>query len=78
MKKLTITFTFDDERTVQIISKSLLPELPKDVLHTKVRLNVEKNTLFLHIQGTQTSEVRAACNSYFRWIETAYAVAQSI
>jgi len=78
MKHLQISFTFDDEKTVQIITQSLLPELPKDVLQTKVTLTIEDTTLILDIQGSQTSAVRAACNSYFRWIETAYKVAQSI
>lgn len=78
MIDLTVSFTFDDEKTVHIISQSLLPELPKEVLQTKVTLSIENNTLSLHIHGTQTSAVRAACNSYFRWIETAYAVSCSI
>ena len=78
MKQITVSFTFADEKTVQIITQSLLPELPKDILQTKVTLTVEDTTLILHIKGSQTSAVRAACNSYFRWIETAYKVAQSI
>ena len=78
MKQITVSFTFADEKTVQIITQSLLPELPKDVLQTKVTLTVEDTTLILHIEGSQTSAVRAACNSYFRWIETAYNVTQSI
>lgn len=70
MKKALFIFTLD-EKTVDIIAKSLLPESKRIVPRTKVEIKNNKNKLVLSITADDVSALRAAVNSYLRWIKTA-------
>lgn len=77
MKQILFHFTFDDAKITDIIHQSLLPELPNDILQTTIKLKKNKNILEVQIIGENISSIRAACNSYLRWIETAASVTYS-
>ncbi|MDI6917534.1 MAG: KEOPS complex subunit Pcc1 [Thermoplasmatales archaeon] len=70
MKKAVFTFTLD-EFTADIIAKSLLPESKRILPRTKVEIENKKNKLILSIMADDVSALRAAINSYLRWIKTA-------
>ncbi|MFO8078226.1 MAG: KEOPS complex subunit Pcc1 [Thermoplasmatota archaeon] len=78
MKKATLSLEFDSPQKAQIIAGSLLPELQKNIPHTTINMNIEENMIILSIQAEQTNTLRAACNSYIRWIQTAVSVQNSL
>ncbi|MBU2565739.1 MAG: hypothetical protein KJ655_05750 [Candidatus Thermoplasmatota archaeon] len=70
MKKATFTFELD-EKTSEIVAKSLLPESKRIVPRTKVEIKNNKGKLVLNIMADDVSALRAGINSYLRWIKTA-------
>ena len=73
-KKASFNFIFDSSNQAEIIAKSLNPELKQKIPHTNVKISTDDNNLFLDIESIDTSSLRAACNSYLRWINTAISV----
>jgi tRNA threonylcarbamoyladenosine modification (KEOPS) complex Pcc1 subunit len=70
MKKATFTFVLD-EKTSEIVAKSLLPESKRKIPRTKVEIKNKKGKLVLNIMADDVSALRAGINSYLRWIKTA-------
>lgn len=70
MKKASFFFHFDSEDDVKIIVESLKPEIKNKILKTDVSINFSKNIFTFEIISKDTSSLRAACNSYLRWIST--------
>ncbi len=70
MHTAEIIFHFDEKNTAKIIYESLLPELAKDIPQTTTKLTFNGNILTLLISAKTTPILRAAINSYSRWIET--------
>lgn len=70
MHTAEITFHFDEKNTAKIIYGSLLPELAKDIPQTTTKITINGNILTLIICAKKTPILRAAINSYSRWIET--------
>ena len=60
----------------QLIAESLHPEIKHKIPKTNVVLKCNQNTLTLKIESADLSSLRAACNSYLRWIQTAQNVKQ--
>jgi tRNA threonylcarbamoyladenosine modification (KEOPS) complex Pcc1 subunit len=71
---IQFTFTFDSEEQATHIARCLQPEIKKDSSQMIIHLTQQKHKLFLRISATHTVMIRAAVNSYLRWIETAYSV----
>jgi tRNA threonylcarbamoyladenosine modification (KEOPS) complex Pcc1 subunit len=71
MHSAIITYQFDSAETASIIYGSLLPELSKKIPHTTTKVTQSKNNITLAISGSTTPVLRAAINSYSRWIQTA-------
>ena len=71
MHTAKITITFDESQSASIIYASLLPELSKNIPQTTTKIVHSKNTLTLSISAQTTPVLRAAINSYSRWIQTA-------
>ena len=71
MKKARFTFVFDTFEEASIIQKSLSPEIKHKVPKTDINIRVSDKTIFLEISSNDTSSLRAAINSYLRWINTA-------
>ncbi|OYT29349.1 hypothetical protein B6U98_02675 [Thermoplasmatales archaeon ex4572_165] len=73
-KKIVLTISFDSEKQSCIIAGSLKPEMQKDIPHVKIVLKQNKEKIILEFSAMQTNVLRAAINSYVRWIETAYSI----
>ena len=78
MKKASFVFVFDSEEEAKIVLKSLNPEVKNKIPKTNVDISVSKKKLSLKIQSDDISSLRAACNSYLRWINTALAVKKTV
>ena len=73
-KNATFQFYFHSSAEAGIVASSLSPELKQKIPKTNVKITLSDNTLFLNIQSNDLSSLRAACNSYLRWINTAISV----
>ena len=69
-----LTITFSSKKQAQIISASLKPEIQKDIPNVRINLKNKNTEIILSFSALHTNVLRAAINSYIRWIETAYAV----
>lgn len=78
MKCAKFTFYFDSEDEANVIFKSLIPEIKHKIPKTNVEFSFSKKTLHLKIQTIDISSLRAACNSYLRWINTALNVKKTV
>ena len=78
MKKATFSLTFDSPQKAEIIAGSLLPEIQKNIPHTTIDMKIEENKMILTIHAEQTNTLRAACNSYIRWIQTAVSIQDTL
>ncbi len=71
MKSVKFKFIFDTPDDAEVITSSLDPEIKHKIPKTNVKLEVSEKTVFLEIESIDTSSLRAAINSYLRWIITA-------
>ena len=71
MKKARFTFIFNTADEAKIVTRSLDPEIKHKIPKTDVKLTTSDKTVFLDIKANDTSSLRAAINSYLRWINTA-------
>jgi len=76
--KANFIFYFDSENEAEIIFNSLNPESKNKIPKTNVKIFVDKNKLELNIESKDISSLRAASNSYLRWINTALNVKKSV
>ncbi len=53
---------------------ALAPEAGRDIPRTKVRASMEDGSMVLKVDATDLSALRAALNSYLRWIMVAQEV----
>lgn len=74
MHTAKIKITFDQVQTASIIYATLLPELSKNIPQTTIEVTQLDRTLTLTISAQTTPVLRAAINSYSRWIQTAVQV----
>ena len=61
-----------------MIAQSLSPEISHKIPKSNVTFTIEKKILTMTIESEDVSTLRAACNSYLRWIQTALAVRQLV
>lgn len=73
-KNASFIFTFDSFEEAEIVAESLSPEVKHKIPKANVELSLSKNILSLKIESEDISTLRAACNSYLRWINTAIKV----
>ena len=76
MHKIVLSIAFDSVEQAKIVYASLLPELSKKIPQTNCTLNQEEHQLILSLTAHTTPVLRAALNSYGRWIQTAMNVQQ--
>ena len=74
MKTTTFIFHFDSVEETKLIAESLSPEIKHKIPKTNVTISHYNNKLSLTIESKDVSNLRAACNSYLRWIKTAIEV----
>lgn len=78
MKTAIFEFNFDTEDEARIVASSLNPEIKNKIPKTKVDVSLSRKTFNLRIEANDLSSLRAACNSYLRWINTALNVKKTI
>jgi len=78
IKKATFFFFFSFTKDAYIVSQSLSPEIQHKIPKSNVTFFIDKKTLKVTIESEDVSSLRAACNSYLRWIQTALSVKQLV
>lgn len=78
MKSARFVFNFDSEEEARIIAESLDPEIKHKIPKTNVEVFRSNKTFSIKIETKDISSLRAACNSYLRWINTALNVKKTI
>jgi tRNA threonylcarbamoyladenosine modification (KEOPS) complex Pcc1 subunit len=78
MKSAEFIFNFDTENEAKIIAGSLDPEIKQKIPKTTVNVSLNGSTFSLKIEAKDISSLRAACNSYLRWINTALSVKKTV
>ena len=68
MKKGIITIQ-KQGNIADVVAKSLLPEMDRNIPRTKVNLKEDKNKIQIEIQAQDVNALRAAINSYLRWMK---------
>lgn len=78
MKTASFIFDFDTEDEARIVASSLDPEIKNKIPKTNVEVSLAGKTFTIIINAEDLSSLRAACNSYLRWINTALNVKKTI
>jgi tRNA threonylcarbamoyladenosine modification (KEOPS) complex Pcc1 subunit len=78
IKKATFFFFFPSVKDAYIVSQSLSPEIQHKIPKSNVTFFIDKKTLEVTIESEDVSSLRAAGNSYLRWIQTALSVKQLV
>ena len=78
MKSAKFVFVFDSEEEAKIVAESLSPEIKHKIPKTNVEVSLSKKKFSLTIEAKNISSLRAACNSYLRWINTALNVKKTV
>ena len=78
MRKANFVLVFDSEEEARIVAESLSPEIKHRIPKTKVEVSLSNKTFSLEIEAKDISSLRAACNSYLRWIKTALDVKKTV
>ncbi len=78
MKKACFVFNFDTAEEAKIIAESLDPEIKHKIPKTNVEVSLSDKKFSLKIEANDVSSLRAACNSYLRWINTALNVKKTV
>ena len=78
MKTAKFVFNFDSSEEARIVSESLDPEIKNKIPKTNVKVNLTGKTFTIDIDAKDVSSLRAACNSYLRWIITAQNVQKTV
>jgi len=76
--KATFLFSFPSLKDACIVAQSLSPEIQHRIPKSNVSFSVDKKELRVTIESENVSSLRAACNSYLRWIQTALSVKQLV
>jgi tRNA threonylcarbamoyladenosine modification (KEOPS) complex Pcc1 subunit len=72
--RASFVFHFPSFQDACVVAQSLSPEIQHRIPKSNVSFTVEKKILTMTIESEDVSSLRAACNSYLRWIQTALAV----
>lgn len=67
-------FHFPSSQDACVVAQSLSPEIQHKIPKATVTFSVDKKILKVTIESEDVSSLRAACNSYLRWIQTALSV----
>ena len=78
MKRVCFFLDFENLDDTRVVYNSLNPEIKQKISKTKINIKLEKNILKIDIEADDLSSLRAACNSYLRWINTAISVKKSV
>ena len=76
--KARFLFHFPSSQDACVVAQSLSPEIQHKIPKSNVSFSVDKKTLKVTIESEDVSSLRAAVNSYLRWISTALSVKQIV
>ncbi len=76
--KALFLFSFPYAKDASVIAQSLSPEIKHKIPKSTVTFSVDEKALTMTIESKDLSSLRAACNSYLRWIQTALSVKQLV
>jgi tRNA threonylcarbamoyladenosine modification (KEOPS) complex Pcc1 subunit len=76
--RASFVFHFPSFQDASVIVQSLSPEISHKIPKSNVTFTIEKKMLMMTIESEDVSTLRAACNSYLRWVQTACAVRQLV
>jgi tRNA threonylcarbamoyladenosine modification (KEOPS) complex Pcc1 subunit len=71
-------FHFPSKKDAVLVAQSLSPEITHKIPRSMVQVSVSDATLTLVVESDEVSSLRAACNSYLRWIQTALSVKELV
>ena len=71
METAEFVFDFDLEDEAKIVIEALRPEIKHKIPKVEADVSISGEKVFLVIHATDISSLRAACNSYLRWVKTA-------
>ena len=78
MISVRFVFKFSSDKEARVLSKSLNPEIKHSIPNTNINVSIFKKTFFMDIKAKNINSLRAACNSYLRWIKTALDVIKTV
>jgi tRNA threonylcarbamoyladenosine modification (KEOPS) complex Pcc1 subunit len=78
MRNANFIFNFDSKKEATIIAETLKPEIKHKIPKTDVEISLSGKKILLKITAKDLSSLRAACNSYMRWINTALNVKKTV
>ena len=78
MKTARFVFNFDSSEEARIIADSLKPEIKNKIPKTNVKIDLSGKTFSIDLEAKDVSSLRAASNSYLRWINTALNVKKTV
>lgn len=61
-----------------VIEKTIRPESAVEIPRTSVEISRHDEKLSLHIESSDMNGLRAAVNSYLRWVDMAAAISERI
>jgi len=74
-----IRLDFSSEKQLKVVLEALKPETRSPATRrSKVQMESEGNSLTLNFKASDTSALRAAINSYLRWILLTKTILESI
>jgi len=76
--KACFSFHFPSQKKASIVVAALSPEITHKIPKSSVSISQNDARLGLSIEADDLSSLRAACNSYLRWIQTALAVEELV
>ncbi len=68
MKKAVITLQ-KRGKIANVVAQSMLPETERKIPRTEVNLREDEDALYLEIRALDVNALRAAINSYLRWMK---------
>ncbi len=78
MKKVCFVLDFENFDDARVVYNSLNPEIKHKIPKTKIKVKLKETVLKIDIEANDISSLRAACNSYLRWINTALSVKKTV
>jgi len=76
--KARFSFHFSSQKKASIVVAALSPEITHKIPKSNVSVTLKGAMLNLLIEAEDVSSLRAAVNSYLRWIQTALAVEELV
>jgi len=77
--KAVVRLKFSSEKHLKILSEALMPETKKPTtMRSKTSLEKNGKSLILSVEARDTVALRAALNSYLRWVNSTISVLQAL